>query len=233
MEVFELTLKELNELNEFAIDFHELIEGTDVASKQEEKLFIRPDSKKMNLARINLLYNLNYNKIDEIELHQYMVNLVNLCFYDNVNDETGLTDNSLYFFYYIIKYFYKCERKNEMKAEYINTFSQLDKQAFIITIYRYIYDKIEMLSVKEDKSYPYKKRLIEILHEINNYMILFKIKDIKTINDYRDRILNNLGNINSLKKIYFDLSCRQYSEQNDAQKILNIIKNKPNNLRSI
>lgn len=233
MEVFELTLKELNELNEFAIDFHELIEDTNFASKQEEKLFVRPDSNKMNLARINLLYNINYNKIDEIELHQYIINLVNLCFYDNMDDKTGLTDNSFYFFYYIIKYFYKCERKNDAGAEYKNTFSQLDKQEFIITVYRYIYDKIELLSVKEEKDFQYKKRVIEILQEVNNYMILFKIKDIKTINEYRDQILNNLGNINNLKKIYFDFSCRQYSEQNDAQKILNIIKSQPNNLRSV
>jgi len=230
MEVFELTL---NELNEFAIDFHKLIEDTDLASKHEEKIFIRPDSNKMNLARINLLYNINYSKIDEIELNNHIINLVNLCFYDNINEETGLTDNSFYFFYYIIKYFYKCDYKNEIKAECTNNFSHLDKQEFVITIYRYIYDKIELLSVNENKNYLYKKRLTEILQEVNSYMIRFKIKDIKTINKYRDQILNNLGNINNLKKIYFELSCRQYSDQNDSQKILNIIKGQPNKLRSI
>ena len=118
-------------------------------------------------------------------------------------------------------------------AECTNSFSHLNKQEFIVTIYRYIYDKIELLSVNENKNYQYKKRLTEILQEVNSYMIRFKIKDIKTINKYRDQILNNLGNINNLKKIYFELSCRQYSDQNDSQKILNIIKAQPNKLRSI
>lgn len=213
MEIYELTLKELNELNEFAVDFRELTENMSLTSNQEDKLFIRPDSNKMNLARINLFYNINCNKINEIELHQQIINLVNLYFYDNVNKETGLTDNSLYFFYYVIKHFYECD--NELQTEYVNTFNQLNKQEFLITIYRYIYDKIELLSINDDKNYSFKKRLTEILYEINNYMIRFKIKDIKIINEYRDRILSNLGSINNLKKVYFELSCRQYTNKND------------------
>lgn len=216
MEAFKLILGEAHkQLNIEVVNFHALIEDTGVLFNKESSLFIEPDSKTINIARIKLLKNLNNHSIHEIELHQQIINLIDLTFFDNINEETGLTDNSFYFFCYLIKLFFVSDGKNSS----LENFKEIEKKEFILNIYEYILDKIEILSVVENKNYTYKKRIVEILYEINNYILKFRVLDVITVNKHRDEILNNLGNINTFKKVYFDFSSYQFMHQEDSNKL--------------
>ncbi|MDM1137827.1 hypothetical protein [Empedobacter sp. R132-2] len=154
------------------------------------------DSERLNYQKAIFLLMLKHYKLEEDFVYESCISLINLCFNDNINESTGLTNNSFDIIKYLASFLYNSNKKNNNANVFIGnevSNNEFDYIKLLTDLYFYLIDIIETYSYKKNPSNDYIIRLIEILAEVNHYIIPYKIIKLKKINDIRNRIIANLG----------------------------------------
>jgi len=70
------------------------------------------DSERLNYQKAIFLLMLKHYKLEEDFVYESCISLINLCFNDNINESTGLTNNSFDIIKYLASFLYNSNKKN-------------------------------------------------------------------------------------------------------------------------
>ena len=70
------------------------------------------DSERLNYQKAIFLLMLKHYKLEEDFVYESCISLINLCFNDNINESTGLTNNSFEIIKYLASFLYNSNKKN-------------------------------------------------------------------------------------------------------------------------